>query len=54
MIDLPQVVDIVGNPQGATYLYATRDNICRWFAASGQPDANPDEPAAALATQAGF
>jgi hypothetical protein len=54
LIDLPQVVDIVGNPQGATYLQRDCDNICRWFAARGQPDANPGELAAALATEAGI
>ena len=35
LIDVPQVVDIVTNPQGATYLERDCANICRWFAARG-------------------
>ena len=54
LIDLPQVVDIVGNPQGPLYLQRDCDNICRWFAANGHTDADPDELASALAGQAGI
>ena len=35
MIDLPQIVDLAANPQGATYLHRDCVNICRWFAARG-------------------
>lgn len=35
LIDLPQAVDLVGNPQGFTYLRRDCDNICTWFAARG-------------------
>ena len=35
MIDLPQIVDIAANPQGATYLHRDCVNVCRWFAAHG-------------------
>jgi RIO kinase 1 len=35
MIDLPQIVDVVANPQGATYLERDCANVCRWFAARG-------------------
>lgn len=54
LIDLPQVVDIVGNPQGAAFLQRDCDNICRWFTANGHPDADPAELSAALARQAGL
>ncbi|HWM22074.1 MAG TPA: RIO1 family regulatory kinase/ATPase [Ilumatobacteraceae bacterium] len=42
LIDLPQAVDLVGNPQGFTYLRRDCDNICSWFVARGVPgvDAN--------------
>jgi RIO kinase 1 len=53
LIDLPQVVDIVGNPQGLAYLRRDCDNICRWFKAHGHPAADPVELTAALATDAG-
>jgi RIO kinase 1 len=35
LIDLPQAVDLVGNPQGFTYLRRDCDNICTWFRARG-------------------
>jgi RIO kinase 1 len=35
MIDLPQIVDVVANPQGPTYLERDCANVCRWFAARG-------------------
>jgi RIO kinase 1 len=47
LIDLPQVVDVVTNPQGFEYLARDCHNICRWFAARGI-DADPH----ALATLA--
>jgi RIO kinase 1 len=39
LIDLPQAVDLVGNPQGFTFLRRDCDNICNWFTARGV-DAN--------------
>lgn len=54
LIDLPQVVDIVGNPQGASYLRRDCDNICRWFTANGHPDADAAELCATLASEAGI
>ena len=54
LIDLPQVVDLVGNPQGLAYLRRDCDNICRWFIAHGHPDADSLELTAALATEAGL
>jgi RIO kinase 1 len=35
LIDLPQAVDLVGNPQGFTFLRRDCDNICNWFTARG-------------------
>jgi RIO kinase 1 len=45
LIDLPQVVDIVANPNGQDFLRRDCVNICRWFAARGlDPDvADPEE-----------
>jgi RIO kinase 1 len=40
LIDLPQAVDLVGNPQGFTFLRRDCDNICTWFAAHGVPEAD--------------
>jgi RIO kinase 1 len=40
LIDLPQAVDLVGNPQGFTFLRRDCDNICTWFRARGV-DADP-------------
>jgi RIO kinase 1 len=35
IIDLPQAVDIVGNPTGMDFLMRDCHNICTWFAARG-------------------
>ncbi|MEZ5097978.1 MAG: RIO1 family regulatory kinase/ATPase [Nocardioides sp.] len=35
LIDLPQVVDLVGNPAGMDYLLRDCANVCRWFHARG-------------------
>jgi RIO kinase 1 len=42
LIDLPQAVDLVGNPQGFAYLRRDCGNICAWFVARGI-DADPVE-----------
>jgi RIO kinase 1 len=44
MIDLPQVVDVIANPQGAQYLTRDAENVGRWFTARGLAGAGP-EPA---------
>ena len=54
LIDLPQVVDIVGNPQGVAYLQRDCDNICRWFTVNGHRSADAGELLAALASEAGL
>jgi RIO kinase 1 len=35
LIDLPQVVDIVGNPQGVEFLQRDCRNVCAWFRSRG-------------------
>jgi RIO kinase 1 len=35
MIDVPQIVDLFANPQGASYLERDCVNVCRWFASRG-------------------
>lgn len=35
MIDLPQIVDLVANPQGPDYLRRDCENVCTWFARRG-------------------
>ncbi len=35
LIDLPQAVDLVGNPQGFRFLHRDCENVCSWFAARG-------------------
>jgi RIO kinase 1 len=35
LIDLPQVVDVIANPQGQQYLLRDCVNMCRWFAGKG-------------------
>jgi RIO kinase 1 len=35
IIDLPQMVDLVANPQGADFLLRDCHNVCNWFARRG-------------------
>jgi RIO kinase 1 len=35
LIDLPQAIDLVGNPQGFEYLHRDCRNICGWFESRG-------------------
>ncbi|WP_185994967.1 serine protein kinase RIO [Nocardioides campestrisoli] len=35
VIDLPQVVDLFGNPRGVDYLMRDCANVCRWFGSRG-------------------
>jgi RIO kinase 1 len=44
MIDLPQVVDVIANSQGAVYLTRDAENVGRWFTAHGLDGVRP-EPA---------
>jgi RIO kinase 1 len=54
MIDLPQVVDVIANPQGAAYLDRDAANVAAWFAARGLSGAStaPDELGALLRYEA--
>jgi RIO kinase 1 len=42
LIDLPQVVDVVINPQGPTFLQRDCANVLKWFAGRGLADADAD------------
>jgi RIO kinase 1 len=54
VIDLPQVVDVIANPEGPDYLRRDCHNICSWFTARGHPDADADALAADLLDAAGL
>jgi RIO kinase 1 len=44
MIDMPQIVDVIANPRGPSFLDRDAANVGRWFAARGLQGATP-EPA---------
>lgn len=56
LIDLPQVVDVVANPQGYGFLERDAANVCTWFNAHGLPAgvADPVELTELLAKEAGL
>jgi RIO kinase 1 len=41
LIDLPQVVDVFANPQGAMFLERDAANVAKWFTARGLAGASP-------------
>ncbi len=45
IIDLPQVVDLVGNPRGADFLLRDCANVCAWFRRRGLEHPLADEHA---------
>jgi RIO kinase 1 len=45
VIDLPQAVDLVGNPQGMDFLLRDCANVCAWFRAKGLDPRTADEQA---------
>lgn len=45
IIDLPQVVDVVGNPQGMDFLRRDCHNVCTWFVQRGLDERVADEHA---------
>ena len=53
LIDLPQVVDVVSNPQGERYLERDAQNVATWFAQHGLP-VDGAELAAELCAEAGL
>ncbi|MGY0007380.1 serine protein kinase RIO [Micromonospora sp. I033] len=54
MIDLPQVVDVVANPQGAEFLARDVRVVGTWFAARGLPDTDPEALTEVLLREAGL
>jgi RIO kinase 1 len=52
MIDLPQVVDIISHPNGRSFLDRDVQNVAKWFAKAGHPDADPEVLADLLAEEA--
>jgi len=52
MIDLPQVVDVIANPNGAAFLARDARNVATWFAKAGHPEADPDALADLLLAEA--
>jgi RIO kinase 1 len=54
LIDLPQVVDLVVNPQGLAYLRRDSENVARWFARHGVAGADPDQLYQTLVADAGL
>ncbi|TWG96817.1 RIO kinase 1 [Nocardioides sp. J9] len=51
VIDLPQLVDLVGNPQGFDFLLRDCTNVCSWFARRGL-EVDPQELYAELVAHA--
>jgi RIO kinase 1 len=54
VIDLPQVVDVIANPNGASFLTRDARNVAGWFASHGVPEADGDELTALLLADAGL
>lgn len=54
IIDVPQIVDVIGNPQGRTFLERDVRNIGAWFVAHGLAAERVDELAADLCADAGL
>jgi RIO kinase 1 len=52
MIDLPQVVDVVANPNGRDFLARDARNVATWFAKAGHPGADGDALAGLLEKEA--
>ena len=53
LIDLPQVIDVVANPQGAGFLARDVRNVAKWFEARGLA-VDPDGLTADLLVEAGL
>jgi RIO kinase 1 len=52
VIDLPQIVDVIANPNGAEFLDRDARNITTWFAARGLDNADPGKLALLLREEA--
>jgi RIO kinase 1 len=53
LIDLPQIVDVIANPQGAEFIARDVHNVASWFAARGL-DVNPEALLERLLYEAGL
>jgi RIO kinase 1 len=53
LIDLPQIVDVVANPQGADFIARDVKNVATWFAARGL-DVDPEGLLERLLYEAGL
>jgi len=53
VIDLPQIVDVVANPQGPGFLDRDAHNVATWFRQHGVSEADGETLAAELRLQAG-
>ena len=51
---LPQIVDVVANPQGRQFLTRDAHNVATWFSNHGVTDADGEELAADLLRSAGL
>jgi RIO kinase 1 len=54
VIDLPQIVDVVANPQGRQFLLRDANNVATWFQSHGVDEADGEALAAELCIQAGM
>ena len=52
MIDFPQVVDVIANPNGRDFLARDARNVATWFARAGHPSAAGDALADLLGKEA--
>lgn len=54
IIDVPQIVDVIANPRGRSFLERDVRNVGAWFVARGLPASHVDDLAGELAAEAGF
>ncbi|WP_220140147.1 serine protein kinase RIO [Kitasatospora acidiphila] len=54
IIDVPQIVDVVANPRGRSFLERDVRNVGAWFVSRGLPEAAVDELSGRLAREARF
>jgi RIO kinase 1 len=54
VIDLPQIVDVVANPQGRQFLHRDATNVAHWFRQRGVTHADGESLAIDLAFEAGL
>ncbi|OIV37128.1 RIO-like kinase [Mangrovactinospora gilvigrisea] len=54
MIDVPQVIDVVANPRGLSFLERDVRNVGRWFSSHGLPEERVEQLMARVAQDAGL